>query len=177
MCWNSRKWNPKVALKDITCYKVMKVFGEKFKSNVTGKVYETNVLNTPINLQPKVSFFLGDPWYDVSSGYFSYSNIGNAVENSCTNEVLVQCTIPKGSVYVKAFGEYISSNIIVNKKISAYKVFSGKRHRYFADLHKAAKHCLFLLQNFNEDIVDIWRFSNICCLIGKTKSMGYKRYE
>lgn len=176
MCWNSTKWNPKTATKDIVCYKVMRSFGEKFISNIVGHVYEVNTLNTPRNLQQKVSYFLGSPWYEVSSGYFSYISIGKAAENLVTDEVLVQCTIPKGSIYCKAFGEYVSSNIIINKRISAYKVFSGKSCRYFTDIHKASEYYLSLLQNF-EDITDIWRYSNICCIIGKTKSIGYIRYD
>lgn len=128
MCFyvDKKDLNPKIADKDIICYKVIKQIPDSayyVKSSFNQYIYRIGQLNVLIKLVvieiPELfSEKENDVFYVIEEGYHSYSNVMTAVDNYFPRqESLIECTIPVGTEYYynEDRNEYVSSNIILNK--------------------------------------------------------------
>ena len=137
MCWTSDT-NPisKTADKDIICYKVFsiedikykvkKFLGIPFRKVGIEELYSLykQYKYIPYATNPKVTIYYRKyndiySWWAIDKGYHSYSTLSKAEFVRCKIfELIVECTIPKGSVYyLNENNEIVSSNIIVTDKI------------------------------------------------------------
>lgn len=109
MCFfiHHRHRKPKIAKRDITCYKLgIKIDETSFKSEIKEHLYNLGEKQTELELSPIHDMIL--------VGYHSYSNKREIKFNF---QDLVKCIIPKGSIYYynPYIKEYVSSNIIVQE--------------------------------------------------------------
>lgn len=137
MCWTSdTNPIPKTADKDIICYKVFnikdikykrrKFLGIPFRKEGIEELYSLYKLYKyiPYADNPKVTIYYRKyndiySWWSIDKGYHSYSTLDQAeLKRILKLELIVECTIPKGSVYyLNENNEIVSSNIIVTDKI------------------------------------------------------------
>lgn len=124
MCFIPKRKNSirlKIARKNITCYKIVNrselsekiVFSLIFKYEYRiGNVYETTIggIHRPNVTNLNIV---------VDSGFHSFKHKPDAHSIQC-NEVIVKCTIPKGSIYAKNKKFYVSSHIVINEVIPKY---------------------------------------------------------
>lgn len=125
MCFIPKSKNSirlKIARKNITCYKIVKrseisekiVFSliYRYKYRI-GDVYETTIGGIR---RPNVTNLN----IVVESGFHSFKHKPDAHSIQCNDEVIVKCTIPKGSIYAKNKKYYVSSHIVINEVIQKY---------------------------------------------------------
>lgn len=137
MCWTSdTNPIPKTADKDIICYKVFYIKDIKYKirkflwiplwkegieklySMYEEYEYVPYATNPKVNIRCKKRNGIYSRWA-IDKGYHSYSTLSRAAFVRCKiSRLIVECTIPKGSVYyLNGNNEIVSSNIIVTDKI------------------------------------------------------------
>lgn len=117
---DSKLLEPKVAEKDIVCYKTInKISPTKVRSLAyqfvyeLNKLYEADIFTTAVDLRTSPNI--------INNGFHSYKN-----EPTSDFYHVVECIIPKGSLYWEGFGnelrkgseEYCSNQIIITKIIS-----------------------------------------------------------
>ena len=137
MCWTSdTNPIPKTADKDIICYKVFYIKDIKYKRRKflgiplwkegIEKLYSMykEYEYIPYATNPKVTIYYRKyndiySWWSIDKGYHSYSTLDQAeLKRILKLELIVECVIPKGSVYyLNENNEIVSSNIIVTDKI------------------------------------------------------------
>ena len=137
MCWTSdTNPIPKTADKDIICYKVFDIKDIKYKRRKflgiplwkegIEKLYSMykEYEYIPYANNPKVTIYYRKyndihSWWSIDKGYHSYSTLDQAeLKRILKLELIVECVIPKGSVYyLNENNELVSSNIIVTNKI------------------------------------------------------------
>lgn len=137
MCWTSdTNPIPKTADKDIICYKVFNIKDIKYKRRKflgiplwkegIEKLYSMykEYEYVPYAANPKVTIYYRKyndiySWWSIDKGYHSYSTLDQAeLKRILKLELIVECTIPKGTVYyLNENNEIVSSNIIVTDKI------------------------------------------------------------
>lgn len=138
MCWEGKK-KKQVADKDILCYKILKRTenSSELMSEYFTFVYELKKLyKTKICVRN--SYFYDDKIY-IYEGFHSYDKsilikLNNYKDNSTvsvfcghrlfshvfthSNPILMECIIPKGSIYYKnGYNEIVSNQIIINREI------------------------------------------------------------
>lgn len=105
---------PKIAKKDITCYKVVYPSTDKTKirSTTMDFYYVFKRKNKKVKLIPKFG--------EINNGYHSYSSKKMTYINMTKLRLVVECVIPKDTLYYfnPDYHEYVSENIIVNKIIT-----------------------------------------------------------
>lgn len=137
MCWTSdTNPIPKTADKDIICYKVFDIKDIKYKrrkflwiplwkkgieklySMYKEYEYVPYAANPKVNIRCKKRNGIYS-WWAIDKGYHSYNTLSKAAFVRCKIfELIVECTIPKGTVYyLNENNEIVSSNIIVTDKI------------------------------------------------------------
>ena len=107
---------PKIAEEDIICYKIVETVVlspdiEEVASLFTGYVYTLGELNPKVIIKVANSF-------SIDKGYHSYiKRLEKSWYSSSFSHhrELVECTIPKGTLYYANDHEYVSENIIINK--------------------------------------------------------------
>lgn len=112
------KIKPLIAKKDIICYKVYK----ETDIPMTVKSPFRNTFHLVGKPQPIVEIgiknYIWEDGIEISEGYHSFVKFENP-NWLCSDEVIYQCTIPKGSTYY--IGEYntqyVSNQLIINKKL------------------------------------------------------------
>lgn len=135
MCWTSQQQPvAMIATKDISVYKIMKVFGGEIYSYYHSFRYELNsTYKGKLGNPHKCSNFWCGERYEIDKGYHSYSSelteitypegfrqicVKDAnpiidLDTYCTG-IVVQCAIPKGArYYLNENGEYVSNQIII----------------------------------------------------------------
>ena len=137
MCWTSdTNPIPKTADKDIICYKIFSIEDIKYKVNkFLGITFRKESIKELYSLYKEYKYipYAANPevaihckkrngiysWWAIDKGYHSYSTLSKAEFVRCKIfELIVKCTIPKGSVYyLNENNEIVSSNIIVTDKI------------------------------------------------------------
>lgn len=139
MCWISDKYPTKnIATKNIICYKVFNEYDIILKERkFLGKTYKKEIekfislyskyLYFPYKINSEISLLYSysspNKWYksglwSINKGYHSYETLN--VTKRHTNEYcrIIECIIPKGSIYyINRVGHIVSSNIIVTDKI------------------------------------------------------------
>lgn len=117
MCFylDYRHQRPMIALRKITCYKVVNHFS-KVENIVTSVLY--NHCYVLGKRQPHIR--LKKVGYDktsINEGYHSYFNLPRALMNKYETNVIVKCVIPVGAKYYynPACEEYVSSSLIVKE--------------------------------------------------------------
>ena len=129
MCLVTTQLEPKIADKDIICYKLVKRTKTKgvYKSNYQGfeyvirQLYTNNLGIRFVNKNMKRYFYTG--FYRIEEGMFhSYvSHLYPAILRPLPNHTLLKCIIPKGAYYFKGFFEsfpsYASSQIKILEEI------------------------------------------------------------
>lgn len=134
MCWTSYNTPVKqIADENILCYKVF------HKTDIIWRVEKTSDLTfeakikeikslykqykyVPYNINPKIDIIykwsdIENTWY-IEEGYHSFASVKKATEYSNDDFFIIECIIPKDSVfYVNSLSEIVSSNIIVTDKI------------------------------------------------------------
>ena len=137
MCWTSdTNPIPKTADKDIICYKVFDIKDIKYKRRKflgiplwkegIEELYSMykEYKYIPYADNPKVTIYYRKyndihSWWSIDKGYHSYNTLSKAAFVRCKIfELIVECTIPKGTVYyLNENNDIVSSNIIVTDKI------------------------------------------------------------
>ena len=125
MCFIPKRKNSirlKIARKNITCYKIVNrselsekiVFSLIYRHEYRiGDVYETTIGGIRRPNVTKLNIV-------VESGFHSFKHKPDAKFIQCDDEVIVKCTIPKGSIYAKNENFYVSSHIVINEVIPKY---------------------------------------------------------
>jgi len=110
----------KVAQNDIVCYKALdkkfSFFGQKFKALWNPRfIYKKGVAAPIIHLVPDLHT------EDISKGYHSHKQTESCrgwIWNGCDDRCIVECKIPKGTLYHEnEYGCYVSSTIIIIKEV------------------------------------------------------------
>ena len=122
------KIEPKIADKDIICYKLVKRTKTKgiYESSFQGfeyvirQLYTNNLDIRFANKSIKRYFYTG--FYKIEEGMFhSYANCSHSALNHALDEFIVKCIIPKGAYYYKGnYGgltSYASSQIKILEEI------------------------------------------------------------
>ena len=108
--------NKLIAKKDIRCYKRMEKIGGQIYSAIKHKKYSfgklTKAKGTRHNAVLEISWVVF-----IQTGTHSYVAKSLAKYYQSPDEILVQCTIPKGSRYYKNETEYVSNRIIIVKEV------------------------------------------------------------
>ena len=129
MCLVTTQLEPKIADKDIVCYKLVKRTKIKgvYKSSFQGFEYIIRQLytnNLDIRFANKsMKWYFYKSFYKIEEGMFhSYVSNLNPIILSCLPDyTLVKCVIPKGAYYFKGFFEsfpsYASSQIKILREI------------------------------------------------------------
>lgn len=108
---------PYIASRDIRCYKVMtREAGHYFRSRFQHFQYETGVVyRRPFQIKLSKPRHFGDI---INVGYHSYRSKAYA-KICCSHplDVVVRCTIPKGTLFFKSKLEYVSNGIKVENVI------------------------------------------------------------
>lgn len=139
MCLQTTWKKPKIAEKDIICYKEMIRLGDK--ENVVFGAYFIEFNYVPNKLYKTTMKKSDDSGsYDTVAGYlknkyleegYTLYNIGQGFHSTkkasrislCTsNSVIVRCIIPKGAKYYEGLSDLLVSNqiIVTNKVIKKY---------------------------------------------------------
>lgn len=138
MCWEGKK-KKNIADKDILCYKILKRTENENEliSIYYQFIYELKKLYKT-QIYPENSWIYDDKIY-INEGFHSYDkniviklqNYRNSAivnvfskhkvflyEPISSNLVLMECIIPKGSIYYKnGYNEIVSNQIIINREI------------------------------------------------------------
>ena len=129
MCLVTIQLEPKIADKDIICYKLVERTKIKgiYKSNYQGFEYIIRQLytnNLDIRFANKsMKYYFYKNFYKIEEGMFhSYvSYLYPAILRPLPNHTLLKCIIPKGAYYFKGFFEsfpsYASSQIKILREI------------------------------------------------------------
>ena len=126
MCFRTKNPQKRIAESDVTCYKVVYVHKKKINSYFKDFPYKLNKKY----FQP-ILFYKGE-FSRAEEGFHSYDKVeytfkycGLCIESTYfftyinSNERIVKCIIPKGTVYYKnEHGEIISESIIIKKIIN-----------------------------------------------------------
>ena len=124
MCLIVHNKFPKIATKDIVCYKILKTVDGKLVSSVRNFPFKLNVRMRPkviFKILPKMDNILGE--LVVEEGYFhTFVNHENAKSSSTGyNDEVYECIIPKGTLYFEGFygldSSYASKCLIVKEKV------------------------------------------------------------
>ena len=129
MCLVTTQLEPKIADKDIVCYKLVRRTKIKgvYKSNYQGfeyvirQLYTNNLGIRFVNKNMKRYFYTG--FYRIEEGMFhSYvSHLYPAILRPLPNHTLLKCIIPKGAYYFKGYygnyPSYASSQIKILEEI------------------------------------------------------------
>ena len=117
MCLVITQLEPKIADKDIICYKLVErtkikgVYKSKFQGfeYVIRQLYTNNLDIRFANKSMKRYFYMG--FYKIEEGMFhSYINYLYSMRlKSSLNYTLLKCIIPKGAYYFKGFSDYFPS--------------------------------------------------------------------
>lgn len=130
MCLISKQFIPKIAKKDIKCFKVLKVIsnarGIEIRTPITKKKIPLNkIMNTEKELQytlhskifpifgRKCSYLPG--YYEIGKGYIHTYDVEIFVNNS--TEIICECIIPKGTLYFTSS----TNSVLASKKIKFLK--------------------------------------------------------
>lgn len=116
---------PKIATKDIVCYKILKIEDGELVSSVRHFPFKLNVRMRPkgmFKIQAKMNNILGQ--LAVEEGYFHtyvYPYNAKADANWLGNhDKVYECIIPKGTLYFEGFygfdSSYASKCLIVKKE-------------------------------------------------------------
>ena len=127
MCLILTQLKPKIADKDIVCYKLVKrteikgIYKSSFQrfEYVIRQLYTNNI---DIEFIDKFIYYRNCVWYFIEEGMFhSYANYSHAALNHAPDEFIVKCIIPKGAYYFEGyFGDspsYASSQIKILEEI------------------------------------------------------------
>lgn len=133
MCLTITQLEPKIADKDIVCYKIVKRTKIKgiYKSSFQEFEYIIRQLytnNLDIRFADKViknlypSYPYSGIYYAVEEGMFhSFANCSHSALNHAPDEFIVKCIIPKGSYYFEGYLNsilcYASSQIKILEEI------------------------------------------------------------
>lgn len=135
MCWRSNKL-PKmcIAEQDICVYKIVRSINDFLCSSaIQNFQYQYKILYTqeePILVQP------GYTSYVIEKGFHSYKTYFKALKAFCefdecslyNNTIIVECIIPKDSIfYENEEGEIVSNNIIIRNPFKMGSMPSIKR--------------------------------------------------
>lgn len=148
MCWRSNKL-PKmcIAEQDICVYKIVRSINDFLCSSaIQNFQYQYKILYTqeePILVQ------LGYISYVIEKGFHSYKTYFKAkkkfhkfYEGSLYNMIIVECIIPKDSIfYENKNGEIVSNNIIIRNPFKMDSMLSIKR--LFSVLVKWYYKCIY----------------------------------
>lgn len=128
MCFFARNPQKRIAESDVTCYKIVYVHKKKINSYVRAFPYELNKKY----FQP-IQFYKNRFGSRAEEGFHSYNKVeyafneyyGLYIESPYfrtsvdSNERIVKCIIPKGTIYYKnELGEIISESIVIKKIIN-----------------------------------------------------------
>lgn len=131
MCWtSSEKPIKRIAIDNITCYKVFSKLDIKWRIEKTSDSLEKkmkevkslykNYVYIPYEINPKVNIIcrldndLSCDWF-INEGYHSYKYINSINKRYFC---VLECIIPKGSIYyINSDNCIVSSDIIVTDKI------------------------------------------------------------
>jgi hypothetical protein len=136
MCLNTYQTRPKVAKTSITCWKALRAYQDgPTKYTLRTRPNYKIVSTTDFRLGPQY-FGKGKTEYkfgqlkrvvrmertgrDVNKGFHSYRNKGDALSKLPSDCIVVECVIPKGSLYYEGTNNgqslgYCSNKIIVVK--------------------------------------------------------------
>lgn len=124
MCFIPRNKNSirlKIARKNITCYKIVN------KSELSEKIVFSLIYNYEYRIGYVYETTCGIRKSDVTeqnivveSGFHSFKHKPDSHFILCKDEVIVKCTIPKGSIYAKSKNFYVSSHIVINEIMPKY---------------------------------------------------------
>lgn len=139
MCWTGNN-KSNIAKEDITCYKILKRI--ESRSGLTSEYYDF-VYKFGTLYETKM-MAIGSPFYfniiEINEGFHSYdknvvvgfnqfkeysrvnvfsgSKLFSHDFSGACKPVLVECTIPNGSIYYEnKYGEIVSNKIIINREI------------------------------------------------------------
>ena len=129
MCLSSKTIFPRIALKDITCYKVLcKIDDSKY--NYKSPFVSDFKINVEDGTKIKPTFksfrfprkkFGWRKTYDVSGGFIHTARILNYAKSLvCSDDChIFECVIPKGTLYYEDCytGDYAAREIVVVKRI------------------------------------------------------------
>ena len=120
MCLNLNLFGlvPRIAFKDIKCYKVL---NEVYYFNA-GTVFETPYTCSRIRIGNTYNSRLVRNGFSVEDGLHSFSSIKGAslLAKGSNNSIIVECVIPKGTMYYK--GEFWKHGSYASKKLTYLKV-------------------------------------------------------
>ena len=137
MCWTSdTNPIPKTADKDIICYKIFSIEDIKYKvKKFLGITFRKESIKELYSLYKEYKYipYAANPkvtinyrkyngiysWWSIDKGYHSYSTLDQAeLKRIPKLELIVECVIPKGSIYyLNENNEIVSSDIIITDKV------------------------------------------------------------
>ena len=132
MCLFINQLKPKIADKNIICYKLVKrtkvkgiyksIF-QKFEYTIK-KLYINNIsieCSNSVIKHFKIQGIEGGDYFIEEGMFHSYANCSHAVLNHAPDEFIVKCIIPKGAYYYKGYygglASYASSQIKILEEI------------------------------------------------------------
>ena len=129
MCLVTIQLEPKIADKDIICYKIVKKSKVKgvYKSGIQRFEYIIRQLytsNVDIEFIGKFIYYRNCVWYSIEEGMFhSYASyLYPVILSPLPNGALLKCIIPKGAYYFKGYygnyPSYASSQIKILEEIN-----------------------------------------------------------
>lgn len=132
MCLYTDQLSPKITNKDITVFKYIHIDDGMFVSPHKGYQYKSlgKVNETVLQTEPE------EIWHEsgcVDYGFHSFKYLDDAIEisNTIGSYSVIECIIPKGSLYYEGIGggnkvNYCSNKIILNRQINKSEVFIRK---------------------------------------------------
>lgn len=121
MCLIKDHYGFKTAEKDIKVYKRLVSNSNIDKTLFSGPYYDFNyeigkIYETELREHPTSNLNLG--YWDVEEGFHAYTSFEKASIARISNEIIFECTIPKGSLYARS----LTHTQIVSNKIKLDKI-------------------------------------------------------